>query len=162
MKLLVSAFIVGVFLSASICRAENLCPWINKATAFGVLGGSEEAATASVSEISNTACSFVYRDEDITRELRVTVEQAKDPEQTFTTYKARCGADASPLRAIGNEAVMCAADQKGRGEMVISRVRDNVFTIKVSTSSPSDPSMPHDALVQKAGLVAEQVSGNLF
>ena len=162
MKFFVSAFIVGVFLSASICSAENLCPWINKATAFGVLGGSEEAATASVSEISSTTCSFVYRDGDITRELRVTVELAKDPEQIFTAYKARCGGDASPLRAIGNEAVMCAADQKGRGELVIGRVRVNVFTISVSTSSGSDPSMSYEALRQKAGLVAEQVSGNLF
>jgi hypothetical protein len=161
MKLLASVFIVSVVLSASQCHAENLCPWINKATAFGVLGASEEAPTAT-SQISSTTCSFVYRDGDITRELRVTVEQAKDPGQAFIVHKARCGVDVSPLRAIGNEAVMCAADQKGRGESVIGRVRDNIFAIDISTSSKSDPPMSHESLTQKAGLVAEQVSGNLF
>lgn len=162
MKFLVSVFIAGVFLSASICSAENLCPWINKATAFGVLGTTESAATASVSEISDTACNFVYRDGDITRKLRVTVEQTKDWEKALAAYKTRCDRDVNPLRAIGNEAVMCAANQKGQAEQVFGRVRDNVFTITVSTSARNDSSMSRDALVQKAGLVAEQVSGNLF
>ena len=66
------------------------------------------------------------------------------------------------LRATGNEAVMCAANQKGQAEQVFGRVRDNVFTISVRTSARNDLSMSHEALVQKAGLVAEQVSGNLF
>jgi hypothetical protein len=162
MKLLVSVFIAGVFLTASICHAENRCPWINKATAFGALGGNEEAATASVSELKGTTCSFVYRDGDITRELRVTVEQTKDWEKTFNAYKTRCGRDVNQLRAIGNEAVMCAANQKGQGEQVIGRVRDNVFTINISTSTRNDSLMSREALIQKAGLVAEQVSGNLF
>ncbi len=162
MKFFGSVFIAGLFFSASICRAENLCPWINKATVFGVLGTTEDVATASVSEISSTACSFVYHHGKITRELRVTVEQTKDWDKMLTAYKARCGRDVNQLHAIGNEAVMCAANQKGQAEQVIGRVRDNVFTISVSTSARNDSSMIGEALLQKAGLVAEQVSGNLF
>jgi hypothetical protein len=162
MKFLASVFIAGIIFSTTITRAENLCPWINKATAFGVLGTAEDAATASVSEISSTACSFVYRDGNIARELRVTVEQTNDWERALNTSKAQCGHDVNQLRAIGNEAVMCAANQKGQVELVIGRVRDNVFTISISTSARNDSSMSREALVQRAGLVAEQVSGNLF
>jgi hypothetical protein len=153
-------FVFVAFLSAT-CHADSLCPWINKATAFGVLGVSEESPMASVSELSATVCNFTYRDGNITRELRITVEQAKDPEQAFNAYKAHCGKDGNSLRAIGNEAVMCATN-KGQGEQVFSRVRDNVFTITLTTSAGNDPTMPRDVLIEKAGLVAEQVSGNLF
>jgi hypothetical protein len=57
--------------------------------------------------------------------------------------------------------VMCATN-KGQGEQVFGRVRDNVFTITITTSAGNDPTMPRDVLIEKAGLVAEQVSGNLF
>jgi hypothetical protein len=90
------------------------------------------------------------------------VEQAKDPEQTLNAYEARCGSGGTPLRAIGNEAVMCATDKKGQGEQVFGRVRDNVFTITVSTTAGNDPAMSRQDLIQKAGLIAEQISGNLF
>ncbi|MGA7313848.1 MAG: hypothetical protein WBX22_07720 [Silvibacterium sp.] len=162
MKSSIVALVACVALLPSICRGENLCPWINKATALGVLGASEYATTAKVSEISNASCSFIYRDGDITRELRVTVDQTKDWERAFNAYKARCGNDVTQLRAIGNEAVMCAANVKGQAEQVFGRVRDAVFTISVSTSARKDSSMSREALIQKAGLVAEQVSGNLF
>jgi hypothetical protein len=161
MKFLASVFIASIIFSTTITRAENLCPWINKATAFGALGTTEDAA-ASISEISSTACRFVYRDGNTTRELRVTVEQTNDWERALNTSKAQCGHDVNQLRAIGNEAVMCAANQKGQVELVIGRVRDNVFTISISTSARNDSSMSREVLVQKAGLVAEQVSGNLF
>ena len=153
-------FVFVAFLSAT-CHADSLCPWINKATAFGALGVSEESPMASVSELNSTVCSFAYRDGNITRKLRITVEQAKDPEQSFNAYKAHCGKDGSSLRSIGNEAVMCATN-KGQGEQVFGRVRDNVFTITITTSAGNDPTMPRDVLIEKAGLVAEQVSGNLF
>lgn len=151
-----------VTLQAVICHADNLCPWINKATAFGALGTNEDSPSASVSEISATVCSFSYHAGNVTYELRITVEQVKDPQHTFNAYKTQCGKSGNPLRAIGNEAVMCPADKKGQGEQVFGRVRDNVFTITVSTSAKNDPTMPRDTLTEKAGLIAEQVSGNLF
>ncbi len=162
MRYLRLAIFAALTLLPALCHADNLCPWINKATAFGVLGTSEDSPTASASQVSATVCSFTYRAGNVTRELRVTVEQAKDPEQSFNTYKAQCGPSGNPLRAIGNEAVMCAAGKTGQREQVFGRVRDNVFTINLSTSAANDSFMSRDALIQKAGLVAEQVSGNLF
>lgn len=162
MKILASVLIAGLFLSSSICHAEILCPWINKATAFGVLGTTEDAATANVSEISSTACDFTYRDGDTTRELRVTVEQVHDGKVALDAYETRCGRDVTPLRAIGNEAVMCTPNQKAPGKLIVGRVRDNAFTISLITSSRNDPLIPPETLTQRIELVAEQVSGNLF
>jgi hypothetical protein len=154
-------FALVVFLSVS-CRADNLCPWITKATAFGALGVSEESPMASISELNATVCNFAYRDGNMTRELRITVELAEDPEQTFNSYRAQCRQSGNPLRAIGNEAVICATNKKGKGEQVFGRVRDYVFTVTIITSAENDPGMSRDVLIEKAGLVAEQVSGNLF
>jgi hypothetical protein len=154
-------FAFVVFLSVP-CRADNLCPWITKATAFGALGVGEESPMASASELSAAVCDFAYHDGNMTRELRITVEQAKDPQLAFNSYKAQCRQSGNPLRAIGNEAVICAVNKKGSGEQVFGRVRDNVFTITITTSAENDPAMSKDVLVEKAELVAEQVSGNLF
>jgi hypothetical protein len=117
---------------------------------------------ASASELNAAVCTFAYRDGSMTRELRITVEQAKDPELTFNSYKAQCRQSGNPLRAIGNEAVICAVNKTGKGEQVFGRVRDNVFTITITTSAENDPAMSRDVLIEKAELVAEQVSGNLF
>ena len=82
----------------------------------------------------------------------------------LASYTTQCRGAAAPLRAIGNEAVMCAADTKGHthGEHVIGRVRDQIFTVTVTTSARQDPSMPREALEEKTRNIAEQVAGALF
>ena len=82
---------------------------------------------------------------------RITIEQVQDPKQAMTSYKARCSGEASPLRAIGNEAVMCTVDIKGQaeGEQVIGRVRDQMFTVALTTSVRNDPSMSGDVIKEK-------------
>ena len=74
----------------------------------------------------------------------------------MNAYKARCGAGATALRAIGNEA--CAVEIKGQtyGQEVIGRVRDQIFTVTLTTT------VPKDALQEKARNIAEQVAGALF
>jgi hypothetical protein len=68
------------------------------------------------------------------------------------------------LRAIGNEALSCAADDRkgGIGERVVGRVRDQVFTITISSTLKNDPGLNRDVLRSKIYTAAEQVSGNLF
>jgi hypothetical protein len=75
-----------------------------------------------------------------------------------------CGSDAAPLKAIGNSATVCSADErKGRlGERVVGRVRDQVFTITLQTTLKGDSTMTRDALRSNIFTAAEQVSGNLF
>jgi len=155
-------FLLFVALQPAICHANNLCPWITKATAFGALGTNEDSSSANVSERGPTVCIFSYQAGSVIHELRITVEQDKDPEHAFNKRKAQCGQRGTPLRAIGNEAVMCSADKKIQVEQVFGRVRDNVFSISISTTAKNDPTMPRDTLIEKAELVAEQISGNLF
>jgi hypothetical protein len=119
---------------------------------------------ATLSQGSKAACTFVYHDATASRELRITMELVQDPSQALTSYKARCSGTASPLQAIGNEAVTCAADTKGHadGEQVIGRVRNQVFTVTITTSVRNDPSMSRDELREKTRDIAEQVAGALF
>jgi hypothetical protein len=155
-------FALALLCLPATCQAESTCPWINQATSLGILGTSEGSPMAGPTTVSDTACSFTYRSDSGVRELRVTVEQVQDPEQAFNTYKMRCGSGASPLQAIGNEALLCAPDKKGHSQEVVGRVRDNIFTITLSTTIEKDSFMPKDALAEKVRLAAEQVSGNLF
>jgi hypothetical protein len=55
-------------------------------------------------------------------------------------------------------------DTKGHiyGEQVIGRVRDQIFTVTITTSARRDPSMPREALEEKTRNIAEQVAGALF
>jgi hypothetical protein len=117
---------------------------------------------ATLAEGSSAACSFDYHDATASRVLKITVEEVKDPGQAMSAYKARCSAGATPLPAIGNEA--CAIEVKGQthGGEVIGRVRDQVFTVTVTTSAQHDPFMPKETLEEKAKNIAEQVAGALF
>jgi hypothetical protein len=113
---------------------------------------------------SATECHFTYQDSIASRALTITVEQVQDPDRSFMAYKNRCGSSATAVHAIGNEAWMCVADAKGQmyGEQVIGRVRDNIFSVVVSTSLQKDPSMTREMLEEKARMIAEQVAGILF
>jgi hypothetical protein len=147
-----------------LCQANVGCPWLNVATASGVLRSSESGTMATLSQGSRGVCSFIYHDPSASRELRITMDEVQDPSQAMATYEAHCSGEASPLQAIGNEAVMCAADIKGQteGEQVIGRVRDQVFTVTITTSAQNDPSMSRDDLKEKTRNIAEQVAGALF
>ena len=164
MRYLTLALFVLLAPRAVLCQANVGCPWLNVATASGVLRSSESGTMATLSRGSREVCSFIYHDATASRELRITMEQVQDPSQAMTAYKARCSGASSPLQAIGNEAATCAADTKGHadGEQVIGRVRNQVFTVTITTSARNDPSMSRDELKEKASDIAEQVAAALF
>jgi hypothetical protein len=87
-----------------------------------------------------------------------------DIPKQFPTYLAQCPPKSAPLRAIGNEAVMCSLQGKGDqyAEIVVGRVRDQAFVVSVSSSVQNDPSMTRETRRERANLVAEQVAGILF
>lgn len=157
-KLLCFIFVLHV---PFICHAEATCPWINKATAFGILGSAENSAAAKPPEVSSMACSFSLQSGNEIRALHILVEQKSNPEKALAAYKNKCGHKAMPLPAIGNEAVMCPSSEN-HGEQVFGRVRDNVFSIVLTTTSDKDPFWGSDLLKEKIQLAAEQVAGNLF
>ncbi len=73
------------------------------------------------------------------------------PKTQFAGFLAKCGSDAKPVRAIGNEAVLCTSAQQQR---IVGRVRDQAFVV---TMTPGDTGK--EELIKKA---AEIVAGNLF
>jgi len=149
MRLLLTAALLPL-----ICAAEEKCPWLNAATAAGVLGG---AVTANVTQ---TACEFVRRDDPSKSALRIEVETMGSPRE-FASRAAQCGAGAEALKAIGNEAVACThSDKKGQmAEQVVGRVRNQAFLVRFSTD---DRAATPGGLREKARKVAEQVAGFLF
>src|SRR5271154_45243 len=148
----------------AICQMNTGCPWLNVATATGVLRSSEHSPMAILAQGGKAACDFTYHDATASRELKITVEEVKDAQQAMAAYQARCGSSVTPLRAIGNEAVTCAVDSKGKsyGQQVIGIVRDQIFTVTVITSAKKDPAMPRTALEEKSRNISEQVAGALF
>jgi hypothetical protein len=147
-----------------LAHAKNNCPWLNEATASGLLGGSAAGDFTEATTGQPAGCTFTQQAEGVMRTLRITVEVAADPQSRLTAMAQSCGSDAAPLKAIGNSATVCSADErKGRlGERVVGRVRDQVFTITLQTTLKGDSTMTRDALRSNIFTAAEQVSGNLF
>lgn len=148
----------------AIARAENNCPWMNEATASDLLGGDAVGAYVTA-EDKPSVCTFTQRAGNLTRTLQISVEIAADPHSSLlTTLQADCHSTPTPLSAIGNEADTCVLD-RGKavmGERAMGRVRDQVFTITISTSEKDDPVLSPATLKMKISAAAEQVAGNLF
>jgi hypothetical protein len=134
---------LALLLMAAASRAEQPCPWLNAATAAGVLGGDVK------SQISEDSCTFTHD----SSQLRIELRPISPP------YKLDCGPNATPLNAIGNEAISCSLHgNNGRMvEKIAGRVRDRAFFIRMTSTD-----IARDAIRDKARLVAEQVAGILF
>jgi hypothetical protein len=145
--------------------AANNCPWMNEATASGLLGGNAVGTYTSSTANQPALCTFTQSEGGVTRVLRITVDLAKDdPHAHLMKSEAECGPTQMPLKAIGNEAVACSVDEgtEGGGERAAGRVRDQVFEILITTTRKDDPILTRDALRIRINTAAEQVSGNLF
>ena len=132
----------------AMAAAENRCPWLNAATAGGVLGGAVQAT------VTTTSCEFVRQNGAHVAALRIEVAAVSAPH-------AQCASGAAPLKAIGNEAVACSYEGKQGwiAEQVVGRVRDQGFLVRISTNGRSSTAKD---LREKARTVAEQVAGILF
>jgi hypothetical protein len=128
----------------AMAAAEGACPWLNAATAGGVLGGEVQVT------VTPAACEFVRPHAS----LRIEVTPVSTPH-------ANCGSDAEPLKAIGNEAVACSYRDKSAWmfEQIIGRVRDQVFLVRLGSDDRSDVAR---TLREKVRAVAEAVAGILY
>ena len=135
---------LALILLAIPALAADQCPWLNSATAVGILGGQVQTA------VTPTACEFTRP----AAVLRIEVTSAAVPH-------TQCPRKSESLKAIGNEANACAYEGKPGwlGEQVTGRVRDQAFLVRVSTS---DPHAAPKTLREKARNIAEQVAGFLF
>ncbi|MGD0629134.1 MAG: hypothetical protein ABR987_07270 [Terracidiphilus sp.] len=149
---------------ATNCQAKNNCPWINEATAGGLLGGEAVGEFTAASAGQAAVCTFTQTGANFMRTLRITVEVTPDTHVRLQAAEQACGKNAAPIQAIGNEASMCALDTRSSGlsELVVGRVRDQLFTITVSTTLKDDLILTRMSLKEKAYTASEQVAGNLF
>jgi hypothetical protein len=163
-RLNIAMVAVCLICAPSLARAANNCKWINEATSGGLLGGDAVGEVTPVVPGQPTVCTFTQMTDGGKRTLRVSVEIATDPHARLAAIEQSCGADATSLKAIGNEALICAADDRktGMGERVVGRIRNQVFTITMTTTLKNDPILTRDILKSKIYTAAEQVSGNLF
>ena len=154
----------GFVLAATLCHATNNCPWLNEATASGLLGGDAVGEFTAGAANQPSECAFTQKDTTAVRTLRIRVQVTPDYKTAYQTATQACGTDVEPLHAIGNEAILCAADdRKGAlGERAVGRVRDQVFTITISSTLKGNMHLTRSMLKTKTSTAAEQVAGNLF
>jgi hypothetical protein len=146
----------------SVCRGQTKCPWINEATARGVLGGPVTVRT-NIHEHGDGVCEFSRKEGAAFYELRISVQSMTDISKQFPNVRSQCPLNSTPLRAVGNEARMCSVKEKGLYAVkVVGRVREQAFVASVGSSVQDDPSMTLDMRREKVHLVAEEVAGMLF
>jgi hypothetical protein len=150
----------------SSSAAKESCPWINDATASGALEGAvtETVTHPGISKDTDVAtCVFLHQSGPNSIELRIEVEALSGTPGAYAAYAGRCGSEGVALRAIGNEAATCSYEDKKRkkwvSEQVVGRVRNHVFTVRVSSNADS---ADRSVLREKARKMAEQLAGFLF
>ena len=147
----------------TVCYGQAKCPWMNEATAGGILGGAV-TVSATVNAKGDGACQFSRQQGTVLFQLRISVSIMTDLPREFPAFLAQCPPNSPHVEAVGNEAVICSIDSEGElyAEHVVGRVRDQAFTVSVSSSVWNDRSMTQATRREKANLAAEQVAGILF
>jgi hypothetical protein len=150
-------------LAPGVCLAQTKCPWIQEATARGILGGAV-TANVTIKDNGDGACAFTRQQGDVQRHLSVLVITMTDIPKQYSRYTEQCESKGTPLKAIGNEAVECSIQTQTNlyAEKVVGRVRDRAFIVTVASSLEDDPSMNQETRREKVHLAAEQVAGILF
>ncbi len=149
--------------SPAISKAQTKCPWLNEATARGILGG-DVTILVKLNDQGAGVCKFTRQQGSAIHELRISVNLMTDIPKQFPTYLAQCPPKSPALPATGNEAVTCTTHTKENhyAELVVGRVRNQAFAVSLSSTVQDDPSMTQKERREKTNLIAEQVAGILF
>lgn len=180
---MISAWVAAVWLFAAIpCTAEARCPWLNAATAAGVLGGNVEMTVTEPVDPGpvkgvgtamypdqmrmdrfDVSCEFSRKVDSGVYSLRIQVKTMNDFSKEFPALVAQCTGTTIALKAIGNEAVQCVmkiGSDEGH-EQVIARVRDRAFVLTL-THAIAAHAANGNPLSDEARNTAEQIAGSLF
>ena len=65
--------------------AAEICPWLNAATAGGVLGGPVAMTVTRAKTGDDATCDFVRHDGSLLLELRIEVETMPSPAKDFAS-----------------------------------------------------------------------------
>lgn len=148
----------GVLLVATTAvHAEN-CPWLNAATAEGVLG---VPVTMLVTHPNATAVSCDFSRSGTGASLRIDVTTPEDAAAAFAKAAAKCGTEKRKLIGVGNEAVGCTLPESSSTvEHVVGRVRGRIFVLHWTrmSNTPQSSEAPVDTIQG----VAEAVAGSMF
>jgi hypothetical protein len=163
MRIFHPLFLVVTTLGPSVCLAQTKCPWMNAASASGILGGSV-TVTTSISSTGDGVCEFSRQNGTTIHRLTISVQLMADIPKEFPRYLQKCPPNSSSIPAIGNQAITCSVEnnQDEYAEFVIGRVRDQAFVIGVSSTAKKDPSMTQTMRRKKANAAAQSVAGALF
>jgi hypothetical protein len=147
----------------TICHAQTKCPWLNEATARGILSGPV-TVTVKLDDQGAGVCKFSRQQGAAIHELRIFVDLMTDIPKQFPAHLAQCPPKSPALPAIGNEAVTCSIHTKENHytELVIGRVRNQAFVVSISSTVQDDPSLTQEMRREKSNLLAEQIAGILF
>lgn len=165
------------------CNAQARCPWLNAATASGLLGGEVQMSVSAPvdpgsgkgvgaamypdqlrTDRFDVSCDFTRKTTSNAFSLSIVVKTMADYKKDFSTYLALCGGTTAPLKGIGNEAVQCVSnDISAAGEeKVIARVRDRAFVLTVRRETKPHAGAEAVELSDGTRNIAEQVAGSLF
>jgi hypothetical protein len=160
-QLAVALCIFGIPGSA---HASNNCPWINEATVSGLLDGPAVGAFNQGSVGQPATCNFVFKTASGSRFFTINVETVQDAHARMMSLAKGCKEPQEVLPSIGNEAYICTTehDKEAVAERVVGRVRDQVFTILISTAGKGDLLLSTQDLKSRISVASEQVSGNLY
>jgi len=161
--LLATAFFAPAFCHAQTPSALTKCPWLNEATARGILGG-DVTIFVKLNDQGAGVCKFTRQQGAATHELRISVDLMTDIPKQFPTHLAQCPPKSPAQPATGNEAVTCTTHTKENhyAELVVGRVRNQAFAASISSTVQDDLSMTPKERREKTNLLAEQVAGILF
>lgn len=150
---------LGALLFSALCKAQDVCPWINTAT---VIDGPDPAVSDVQSIVTDggKTCMFHYRKSGLLYNMQIAVHPLVGNAKDEAANAAKCKAAKTSLAGIGNEAALCSTG--AHGERVVGRVRDRVFVVDVSVKTGHGSNETAKALGDMATLMAEQVAGNLF
>jgi len=146
------------------CRAQTNCPWMNAATAAGILGGPvQERVTHAGKNSDDATCNFASHQPGANSTLHIAVITMSNPARDFAAFKQQCGPTPTTLQAIGNEAIECSLDLcGGHSARVVGRVRNRVFVVDLHISSRNGTGSAHHEQLEIARHAAEQVSETLY
>lgn len=156
--------IIGSTIPAPYCFAQTQCPWLNAATAGGVLGGEVQASITNATTLGDATCHFTRKQDSANLSITIDVHTMALPSKDFPTFTSQCGGTLSPLKAIGNEAFQCVSKNTSASgeEQVIGRVRDRAFILTVNANATKQPTPARTSLTPETRNLAEQVAGSLF
>jgi hypothetical protein len=159
MSVKISILTLGMLLSAALCKAQGLCPWINTATVVDAPDPTVSEVQSSVANDGDT-CVFHFRKADSVYSVQIAIHAAAGNGRDMAADEAQCKSDKVTLAHIGNEAILCSTG--AHAERAIGRVRDKIFVITIDAKGEHGSAGTAKPLRDMASLFAGQVAGNLF